>query len=125
MIQTKLNSVIHSENSVCVSNSSDDTLALNMETIATAHEQREKCFVETMLAKVKPNNGSCTPSFVQNYPQYTKKNEEFCSATETSALFGIISEVFMNECPRPCSSIQYYHSMDLQRALLGCVEDQQ
>ena len=113
MIQTKIRSAISSENSACVlQDSDDDTLAHDMVNINEDHKAREKCFLRTMLDRLKSKNGSCTPIFFENYPDFTKNNTKFCSISETSALLGTFTDVFLNECHPPCANIQYSHSME-------------
>ena len=112
MIQPKLKSSLPSKKTACIANASDDTFALDMDTVARAHEEREACFLKTILTKLKEINESCVPTFYQNYPLFTKNNTEWCTETKDITVNYICAEVYDKYCPSPCSSISFSHSME-------------
>ena len=102
-----------SKNVACVPNS-EGTHDLDMETIAKAHESREKCLLKKVLGKITANV-SCTPTIFKSFPKFSEFSTNttvWCHKDLILDFHEMIIEIFTNFCPAPCSSIEYEYTME-------------
>ena len=97
-----------SEENPCYSNKNFDDA--EMDVIAKAHIERENCFVTKLMKRFA--NESCIPRFLQNYPDFVNNISNWCNDKLNGHLLDPISEILVNECPAPCTSISYEKTME-------------